>query len=331
MRTLQFSSDQLVRRYHKQFDIDISHLIESPRIELARDPRTGIWQFEGCRAGDDDFYRRLSELSYYYDDNRWEYAAGLARIVETQPRDAAILDIGCGGGEFLSACRDRAFSRLLGSEFSSAAREQCRDRRLAVTAQTLEELIDEGRQFDVVTAFQVLEHVADPLFFLQSVHRLLRPGGTFLCGTPNADSFLKHLRWHLLDMPPHHLTRWDETTYRTLMPKIGLSVVDVRREPLATYHHRIYADARVQWSASIPGFRSVCKRISRRHLAMHRRPETLTGQSMLVQMTATESIGLETLGQPPIDTQPARDTQPAAVSSADRGRVGMSPASVRVV
>ena len=305
MRPLQFSSDELARRYRKQFGIEISHLIDAPTIEFDRDPRTGIWQFEGCRAGDDDFYRRLADLSYYYDDNRWEYATALSSIPNNQTRDAAILDIGCGGGEFLAACRDRGFTRLLGSEYSSAARDQCHRRGLAVTSRSLEELIDEGRRFDVVTAFQVLEHVSDPLFFLQSVHRLLRPGGTFMCATPNADSFLRKMRWHLLDLPPHHLTRWDETTYRTLMPKIGLNVAEVRCEPLATYHHRIYADAQVQWSASLPGLRSVCKRVSRKRLAMHRSPETLLGQSILVRMTASESIVLEAIHESAVRSQTA--------------------------
>jgi 2-polyprenyl-3-methyl-5-hydroxy-6-metoxy-1,4-benzoquinol methylase len=99
-----------------------------------------------------------------------------------------------------------------------------------------EELLDShqpGDQYDVVTSFQVLEHVADPLSFIQSCVKVLRPAGTLVIGVPNNDSFLRFDQDNWLNQPPHHMGLW---TRRSLTALAGITKLEVNAfetEPLA--------------------------------------------------------------------------------------------------
>jgi 2-polyprenyl-3-methyl-5-hydroxy-6-metoxy-1,4-benzoquinol methylase len=48
-------------------------------------------------------------------------------------------------------------------------------------------------QFDLIVAFSVFEHIADPLAILQRMHALLRPGGQLLVGMPRVDKFMESI------------------------------------------------------------------------------------------------------------------------------------------
>lgn len=51
--------------------------------------------------------------------------------------------------------------------------------------------------FDAVVSFQVIEHIKNDGFFVQEIHRVLKPGGTFLCTTPNIKMSLARNPWHI--------------------------------------------------------------------------------------------------------------------------------------
>ncbi len=113
-------------------------------------------------------------------------AAVLASIFPVLPRGRKILEIGVGGeGGLLYGLKD--FNEVQGLDASASGVEGCG--RLGVPAV----LLDADREvipfaddhFDIVFAFDVLEHLANPQFALDEIRRVLTPGGTFVASTPS--------------------------------------------------------------------------------------------------------------------------------------------------
>jgi len=107
-----------------------------------------------------------------------------------QATGVPVLDIGCGAG-LLSETLAKAGCDVLGLDAApepiAAARAHAAPQGLAVTyrAGTAEELLAEGRTFQVVTALEVIEHVADPAVFVTTLAGLLEPGGLLFVSTLN--------------------------------------------------------------------------------------------------------------------------------------------------
>ncbi|MEX1169639.1 MAG: methyltransferase domain-containing protein [Chloroflexota bacterium] len=123
---------------------------------------------------------RLMHLRAY--DEAVSHAAG---------RD--VLDVGCNTGYGTIRFAPIAH-RVVGVDVSpraiDAARLRAPDGRPEFILTTGFELPFPAATFDLVTSFQVLEHVPDPLTFLRELARVLRPGGTVILATPNASTRL---------------------------------------------------------------------------------------------------------------------------------------------
>nr|WP_236599834.1 class I SAM-dependent methyltransferase [Ramlibacter alkalitolerans] len=149
---------------------------------------------------------------------------------------ARLLDVGCGSGDFLQLARSAGWS-VHGIDFDGVAVANARERGLEVRQGGLELLqATEAESFAWVTLSHVLEHVHDPVSWLQALHRLVRPGGTLWLQTPNIAS-LGHARygahWRGLE-PPRHLTLWTLPTLRKALEQAGFRSVQALRTPVLT-------------------------------------------------------------------------------------------------
>lgn len=98
---------------------------------------------------------------------------------------ARVLEIGCSAGQFLDAIKDQV-AACVGNEFNEDEAAFVRTQLgIEVYGDPLEQTPLEPASFDLIAAFQVLEHVDAPLAFLASVRRYLRPGGTLCIEVPN--------------------------------------------------------------------------------------------------------------------------------------------------
>lgn len=110
------------------------------------------------------------------------------RVVDKRPSSGTLLDIGCATGYFLKAMAERGWS-VQGIEPSPFASAYARDTlHLDVQTGTLQDFDSNGQQFDVITLWDVLEHVHDPLKTLQQVSSLIKPNGLVVISLPNPTS-----------------------------------------------------------------------------------------------------------------------------------------------
>ncbi len=149
--------------------------------------------------------------------------------------NARLLDVGCGVGRFAHAAYSRgwAVTGVDVSTFAITAGQKYAP--FPLRACTLEELIEEGARFDVVTAFEVLEHLSSPIEFLASVQKVLSPGGHVFCTVPNWDSQEVQTSTRPDWMPPIHLLFFTRKALQTAGETSGLLSVTtgiIRADPL---------------------------------------------------------------------------------------------------
>lgn len=106
--------------------------------------------------------------------------------------NARVLDIGCGGGLFLSLLREQG-AQVTGIELSDSRAQYAKTRHgLEIQKRPIEDDYwrkDRAGQFDAVTLWDVIEHVNYPFQTVQSAADVLKPGGFLLIDTPCRDSF----------------------------------------------------------------------------------------------------------------------------------------------
>jgi SAM-dependent methyltransferase len=144
-----------------------------------------------------------------------------------------LLDVGAYCGFFVDVAREAGFEAE-GLELSRWAAAQARALGLAVRNETIEERARSGAHYDVVTMWDVLEHLADPRRDLSHCARLLRPGGRLVISTLDARSLVARLlgpRWPwLMDM---HLFYFDRRNLPALLEEQGFRVL-ARRDYVHT-------------------------------------------------------------------------------------------------
>jgi len=102
-----------------------------------------------------------------------------------------ILDIGCGVGYFLRVARERGWV-VAGVDLDRAAVDIARQHSIDVCWETVEEMSFSDNEFDVVTLFNVIEHLPTPQIALEKIWRVLKPRGLFVLETPTDDFPLKY-------------------------------------------------------------------------------------------------------------------------------------------
>jgi len=150
------------------------------------------------------------------------------RFLEEPLLGRTLLDVGCGTGIFLSGAEKLGYEPW-GLDFSRHDIRIGRDRyglkHLYVESMESFAKKYKKRKFDVITFFEVIEHVDDPPAFLKQVRSLLKPHGRIAFSTPNRERFFDTLG--VGDYPPNHLTRWNERALRGLLERGGFEVEKV--------------------------------------------------------------------------------------------------------
>jgi 2-polyprenyl-3-methyl-5-hydroxy-6-metoxy-1,4-benzoquinol methylase len=169
---------------------------------------------------------RVYPQMYRVEKEHWWFTARLGILLHflhhrLQPSSKMrVLDVGCGTGAILEE-----FSRrfeAFGIDPSEQAIEFCRQRGLTNVWAGLLDDFPADRMFDLVTMFDVVEHVPDDVGLLKAARRHLVPGGHLLIAVP-AFRWL----WSRHDVTLHHQRRYTQSTLVPVVTAAGFAVEHV--------------------------------------------------------------------------------------------------------
>jgi SAM-dependent methyltransferase len=169
-------------------------------------------------------YQQMAEL----DERHWWYRARrqvLADLIRREvrpPRDAKILEIGCGTGHNLAMLAQ--FGEVDALELDDEARAVS-ERRLGrkVMSAPLPELAGVPEHYyDLIGAFDVIEHIADDAAAIASIAKRLKPGGKFVMAVP-AHQWM----WSAHDVVNHHQRRYSKAGLKRMMAQSPMRLVKI--------------------------------------------------------------------------------------------------------
>jgi 2-polyprenyl-3-methyl-5-hydroxy-6-metoxy-1,4-benzoquinol methylase len=147
-------------------------------------------------------------------------------LIKKHKNGTTLLDIGCGEGFFLFNASKAGYTTK-GIEISQYAAEYAgREFGLDVEVKPFEELQYPENYFDVVTLWQVLEHVPHPIVVLREVHRILKPEGLLVTSTPDIESIMaKIFRRKWWSLRRLHINQFTAKTLTDMLRRAGFNNV----------------------------------------------------------------------------------------------------------
>ncbi|MBI2443490.1 MAG: class I SAM-dependent methyltransferase [Candidatus Levybacteria bacterium] len=147
------------------------------------------------------------------------------RELERWKHKGKLLDVGCFAGYFLTLAKDHGWSPF-GIEPSSWAVRIAKKNGARLLGKDIETTTLPKNYFDVITLWDVIEHLANPSDILEKLSHSMKRGGVIALGTPNVDSlFAKVLGEKCPFFIRMHLILFSPKTLRRLLEKHGFSVL----------------------------------------------------------------------------------------------------------
>jgi len=191
-----------------------------------RDP--GGTFYEQCTL----YEGRSGSIQLQIPSDDWRYQTCL-KLCISKPNQS-LLDIGCGDGGFLALARSKGFD-IFGIDIDDRAIHLAKNIRNLenVVSGEWEKIykIKGWRDFDVITMFDLLEHVSSPISLVTTVFKLLRPDGIVCIAVPRLDRYPRVFD-HEVDYPPHHFTLWTSDALSVLLNKVGFKEIRIIEKPL---------------------------------------------------------------------------------------------------
>lgn len=162
--------------------------------------------------------------TYAYSEDKWISPITIRRYhelldgMEAYRESGNLLDVGCGAGYFLAVAKERGWN-VFGTEYSPAAITLCEKKGIRMEQGALSKGTFEGITFDVITSFEVLEHIHEAHSDLNWISSKLRKGGLFYATTPNFNSINRYQQKAAYNVIgyPEHLSYYTPNTLKKLL------------------------------------------------------------------------------------------------------------------
>ena len=153
----------------------------------------------------------------------------LLDVFESYRKTNNILDIGCGNGHFLEVAAKRGWN-VYGTEFTDEAIDVCNKKNIKMNQGILNPENYNKIEFDVITSFEVIEHINNPEIEIQNIKKLLRTKGLFYFTTPNFNSisrFILQENWNVIEYP-EHLSYYTAKTINCFLNNKGFEKIELK-------------------------------------------------------------------------------------------------------
>lgn len=136
-----------------------------------------------------------------------------------------ILEIGSGLGYFTYALKKSGLD-IKGLDISNEAVEKAKKMYgdYYIVADLFKYSEHNIESYDIVIMTEVIEHLDNPIIFLNAIKKVLKKGGILIITTPNKDAFPNDFLWHT-DLPPIHLWWFSKKSLKKLSEKVGFEKI----------------------------------------------------------------------------------------------------------
>lgn len=214
-----FSSEEIIELYRKQEDMNVAKYFNDVIFYILECKDTGYrFYYPFSMVADKDFYENFhiqsNEKSDGYDR---EWADDHKFAAEQIEKDKKLLEIGCGSGKFLSRISDIT-ENVTGLELNPLVANSAREKGFNVRTELIEKHSENNASvYDVVCAFQVLEHIPEIKSFIDNILKSLKSGGKLILSVPNNEPYFQRFsRYEVLNLPPHHMGLWNLKVFKNL-------------------------------------------------------------------------------------------------------------------
>jgi len=177
----------------------------------------------------------------------------LAEIEKIKRNKGKILDIGCGAGFFLKAAKDKGWYEF-GVELSKWAYNYCKKEGLNVYNTSIEDAKFPKNFFDVITLWDVIEHIENPTVLLENVNALLKKDGILVLNTPDIGSLsAKIMGKNWLNLMAMHIFYFDRKTIKLILNKTGFDIIKIK-----SYSRIILPKYAINWIKNYKVLFKVC-------------------------------------------------------------------------
>lgn len=183
----------------------------------------------------ENYFKKNQESEFGYVDYESDKAAMRSVFeraldeLENLSEGRRIFDVGAATGYFLDLAAGRGW-QTAGSEISEYAGSIARDKGHNIFLGHLAS-VDDSQSHDVITMWDVLEHLARPHDYLSKISRMLEPRGLLLINTIDGGSVWARLmgkRWHAI-LPPEHLHYFSIESLKKLLERHGFEILVIRK------------------------------------------------------------------------------------------------------
>ncbi|HPY67316.1 MAG TPA: class I SAM-dependent methyltransferase [Bacteroidales bacterium] len=212
----------LKEQYQLYFNVkEIPEEVTFLQYTIYNCPNCSLTWSDPLVGGDDDFYKWISGFKIYYPSYRWEF--NKIKDLLFYNENLTLLDVGCGSGIFIEYLRNNSKIDCLGIDPNENSINEGKKRGLKVIKTNLHDL-PTNLNFDVIVSNHVLEHLPDPVDFINTQKKYLKIGGRIFISTPLSPMSFETDWFDPLNYPPHHLTRWTLETYNKLAEVCNCSI-----------------------------------------------------------------------------------------------------------